>query len=293
MNLKTYRAASIADALQQIKRDLGPDAVILHTRTFKRGGWLGIGGRTLVEITASTSVNVVHPLARKGKAPSEPIIRPGADFVRRAYGADANASPKPAAAALAADASLNEPPIDEFTSTATALLEPDAAEKPAEKFEPKPEPSRNPAAPEPPKIRTTTPAIREASRLAETVAVPGDAGVTLTLKDDLAAIKKMVGQMLQRSSGPAQPVMPDALFQQYLRMIESEVSTEIADRIVAAVRDELHAQELADETVVKQAVLRRLEDHIPVCADTARPGRMPDGRPLTIALVGPTGVGKT
>ena len=35
MTLKTYRARSMGDALAEVKKDLGRDAVILHTRTYR------------------------------------------------------------------------------------------------------------------------------------------------------------------------------------------------------------------------------------------------------------------
>ncbi len=53
MNLKTYQAKSMSEALARVKTDLGKDAVILHTRTLQRGGVLGLGARHLVEITAT------------------------------------------------------------------------------------------------------------------------------------------------------------------------------------------------------------------------------------------------
>ena len=53
MNPRTYQAQSMADALAEVKRDLGRDAVILHTRSFRKGGLLGIGGRHWWEITAA------------------------------------------------------------------------------------------------------------------------------------------------------------------------------------------------------------------------------------------------
>jgi len=55
----------MAEALQKVKRDLGRDAVILHTRTFKQGGLFGLGGRTVVEITAARQVNVLPPEQRR------------------------------------------------------------------------------------------------------------------------------------------------------------------------------------------------------------------------------------
>ena len=53
MKLKTYQAWTMGEALAFVKTDLGADAVILHTRTFERGGFFGIGKRAVVEITAA------------------------------------------------------------------------------------------------------------------------------------------------------------------------------------------------------------------------------------------------
>ncbi len=65
MNLKTYQADNMAQALARVRRDLGKDAVILNTRTFKKGGFLGIGGKTVVEITATKNLKVLHPRQKK------------------------------------------------------------------------------------------------------------------------------------------------------------------------------------------------------------------------------------
>src|SRR5690606_22768290 len=123
------------------------------------------------------------------------------------------------------------------------------------------------------------------------------------LESEIAAIKKMVGQVLQcsrqtalRVAGDAPGVpcgsMPNPLSQQYLRLIENEVASEIADEIIAAARDELTPAELADPSIVQQTLLRRIADMIPADAEVPKV-QARDGRPLTIALVGPTGVGKT
>jgi flagellar biosynthesis protein FlhF len=87
--------------------------------------------------------------------------------------------------------------------------------------------------------------------------------------------------------------MPDHLVQHYLRLLEAEVAAELADQLIADVRGELTAAELGDEAIVRQTVLRHLAALIPADPEIPRPGRSADGRPLTIALVGPTGVGKT
>lgn len=46
-------------ALAQVKRELGPEAVILNTKTFYEGGLFGLGKKEIVEIVASRDVNIV------------------------------------------------------------------------------------------------------------------------------------------------------------------------------------------------------------------------------------------
>jgi len=56
MTVKTYQASSMAEALAAVKSDLGRDAVIMQTRSVRKGGLLGlIGGRRVWEVTASAS----------------------------------------------------------------------------------------------------------------------------------------------------------------------------------------------------------------------------------------------
>lgn len=115
------------------------------------------------------------------------------------------------------------------------------------------------------------------------------------VRAELGAIRRMVGEVLQRQvprTGVPTPTMPDRLFDMYLKMIGQEVSEELADQVVNEVRDELTAMQLEDEDAVRAAVRRRLADFIPT-VDEAIPERPRDGRPLTIVLIGPTGVGKT
>lgn len=52
MKIKKYVVEDVKDALRQIKSELGEDAVILQTRKFKKGGFLGLGSRLMYEVTA-------------------------------------------------------------------------------------------------------------------------------------------------------------------------------------------------------------------------------------------------
>ncbi|TWT83083.1 Flagellar biosynthesis protein FlhF [Planctomycetes bacterium CA13] len=51
MHIRTFRAASLQDALEEIRNQMGTDASVLHTRQV-RDGWMGWLGRTYVEVTA-------------------------------------------------------------------------------------------------------------------------------------------------------------------------------------------------------------------------------------------------
>ena len=78
MRLKTFRAFTLNEALEAAKADLGDEAAILHTRTFKRGGFLGIGGRQIVEIIASEAVESTEETTDVGGEASsgiDPIAR--------------------------------------------------------------------------------------------------------------------------------------------------------------------------------------------------------------------------
>ncbi len=50
MHIRTFRAASLQDALEEIRQQMGPEASVLHTRQV-RDGWMGWLGRTYVEVT--------------------------------------------------------------------------------------------------------------------------------------------------------------------------------------------------------------------------------------------------
>lgn len=56
MDVKRFRGIDMRDALKRVKKELGDDAVILHTKTASTTGILGVGKRTYVEILASKDV---------------------------------------------------------------------------------------------------------------------------------------------------------------------------------------------------------------------------------------------
>jgi flagellar biosynthesis protein FlhF len=271
----------MAEALAAVKQDLGKDAVILHTRSYKQGGVFGFGAKAVVEITASDDPRALAPrdLRARAKAVGEAAPpRPPAPPTTVAPAVGASRAPAQVARAYGVP-----------SPSLTPRPDPAPAQPPAEVL-----PVASSRAPR------GSPAAEMASRVLQPASP--DASAPAALRDELAAIRRMVGQVLQaqaRGTGgaeglpPPAPAMPDALLKHYCRLIENEVARELADQLVAEVRDELSPAELGDEGIVRTTVLRKLESLIPVEPGAAAPPRPEGGRPLTIALVGPTGVGKT
>lgn len=254
MNLKTYTANSMAEALALVKSELGADGVILHTRTFKRGGIMGIGARNIVEVTAAKGKDIGRQRRRSaGKMPArpaskkpttvEPVSETAGDLIKRTY--------------AAARAEL------EKTQLAAAPAEMNGMATEA--------------------VATLTPPVMVA---------------TSTQSDQLAAemraVKQMVGRMMHQQKGkPAD--LPDNLFEQYLSLLEQEVADELATEIIEAVHQRLECEgQVDDAEACRAAMLEAVAKLLPTEPgdDEASP-RQHDGRPHTIALVGPTGVGKT
>lgn len=404
MAIKTYRAKSVAEALSLVKRDLGPDAVILHTKSHRTGGILGVGGHTITEITATADRSVARAVAAKrnggaaGQGPSEGQSEPRRGQARRTAmpslvaksageGGNANLT-DPLAARLDAASRAERrgamglgggrpaehqpearversgmpsappmPPRPSVTVTAPGAAREVAIEalrsvgldaapqerehrgvaggsrgvgsrdpRAVERLTPEmlnlggSGVERRPGAPAlvgKPRI-VAPPGIQEAERssaetieggtpptvapkakpqvsapvVASQVEPKVEAGSTPDLATELAALKRMVGRVLQAQPGLAGVGIPEALEECYLSLLEGEVASEIADQVVGRVRDELQPGELMDRQAVRQCVLRHLAGFIPTTEGLPQ-AVSTDGRPLTIALVGPTGVGKT
>lgn len=230
MRIRTFRGRTVADALSQVKRALGGSAVILNARTYRTGGFFGLGARTITEVTASDR----PPAHQRAAMPAS----------RR--------TPRPPGTSPL-EAGDGRPP------SASRSAQPESAEA----------------------------SIKQVARMIVS------ATARTPVEEELSAIRRMVEQVLRSTHAPAQPALPEALFDCYRRLLESAVASEIASEVAGRVRDDLSREQLADPDQVRRAALRRLAAYIPVCESGERISRAADGRPTTIALVGPTGVGKT
>ena len=267
MNLQTFSAATMTEALAQVKREMGHDAVILHTRTFSRRYWLGIRRREIVEITAGKGLHVPARRRRTVRAAKE---SPG--FVNIGLGGQAagylQSAPQRRAVSGYPDA---------IASMGGALAAPMAA--------PAPRPFLSPvAAPVPASVSMAS--ARE--QFLQTPAA-GNAAM-LGFSQELSSLKSLVKDLVVEVRHKQSPSVPEELFEQYMHLIDNQVANEIAMELVKSVREQLRPEQLSQPAIVNLKIAEHLERLIPSAGPIVRTKTT---GPHVVALIGPTGVGKT
>lgn len=291
--MKTFTAKSMPEVLALVKQTYGSNGVILHTRSYKKGGILGMGARQVVEVTATDgrqlaqkyqrktdqsvrqrTMQARQPLAQvmpptRAQPPVSPPREPSAgDLIRKTY------------AAARADLGASPPAVSPAPVT----------KKPQPRFRPAP-PVAAPARVSSPKPAAPAPVVHQTPKQDDRLA------------DELSAMKQMMVKMMrqQKAAAPSldkdrkacSPELPDPLVTHYLQLIEQEVAEELAEEIVTKVSRALKEEQLADSDHVRRAVHDEIARRLPVEGGTGKLEKPEDGRPRTIALIGPTGVGKT
>jgi flagellar biosynthesis protein FlhF len=112
---------------------------------------------------------------------------------------------------------------------------------------------------------------------------------SMLLAGQLDRLQEMIENLCERSSTTPQHNLPEAFFHVYTDIIEADVDEAIARDLVDRVRLDQGAQGIADPLLIKARVAQLLEDEISVTG----PITMNTDKCRLVALVGPTGVGKT
>ena len=74
MQIKVFKAGSMKEAMAAMKAELGPNAVILHSKKYKESGLFGFRNREIVEITAA--VEDTAPAVKPAKKIPAPVPKP-------------------------------------------------------------------------------------------------------------------------------------------------------------------------------------------------------------------------
>jgi flagellar biosynthesis protein FlhF len=233
MDLKTFKASTMADALNQVKSVMGSDAVILHTRTFQTRRWLGLRRREVVEITAGRGFNVAR--SRRQTA----------------------AAQRPAPA----------PPLNTYSRTGVVQRAPQLVSAADE-------PMRSPA---------------EAGRqLLESPA--GNGAMLLGINAEMAALKGMVKDLICQTRAKSNPNIPEELFEYFTQLTDNQVNPELATDIIRNLQKQIRPEHLQQADFIRERLADQIEKLLPVGGPIVR---TKTASPHVIALIGPTGVGKT
>ena len=333
--MKTFTAKSMPEVLALVKQAYGSNGVILHTRSYKRGGMLGLGAKQVVEVIATDG----RQLAEKYQRKSDPGARRRAMQTRASLASVLPPSRKPAPASSAHNESsagdlirktyaAARAEMDASISTAATTRAPQTIASPQSAIPPAgaTAPPRYAAAPAPPvngskpndapalhsaiipPVATPKPADAnkpaQANKPSEAPRLVTAAAPDPRLAEELSAMKQMMVKMMRQQKaaapsaddagqGPCTPELPDPLVSHYLKLIEQEVAEELAEEIVTKVSGVLTQAEFAEPDKVHRAVHDEIARRLPVMGGTGKLDATEDGRPRTIALIGPTGVGKT
>ncbi len=213
MDVRTYRARTMQEALNLVRRELGPEAAVLQTRDVRAGGlYRLLPGMKRVEVTASAEVNVpsrIPPRARETAGVQ--------------YGLDLSAPPPEIRGGpLGGNHELRNATRDE-------------------------------------------------------------------LRGQITDLQSMVEDLCRRSRGSTPHELPRSMFHLFTDLIEADVCEDFARELIERLRGESPTDDLSDEMLAKARIARMVEEEIRI----AGPIRMPAGKRRLVALVGPTGVGKT
>ncbi|MBA4019853.1 MAG: flagellar biosynthesis protein FlhF [Pirellula sp.] len=231
MEVKTYRAATMQEALAMVRSDLGPTAAVLHTREIGTSGLLKwLPGMRRIEVTAALEVNVPSRFANRKTSDQ------GLDLTTPHARKAAEPQPSPRRAAVAEVGGVT------YESSASA----------------------------PPRSHVPHQAAEE-------------------VKTQISELQALVADLCRRTRGTGHQELPESLFRLYTDLIEAEVSDGVARDLVERLRRETTEGEREDTIMLRSRLARMIEADIAVSG----PIRVESGRRRLVALVGPTGVGKT
>jgi len=281
-DVHTFRAATMQEALDLVRRELGSEAVILHTRQFDKRRLLPWRKPVpQVEITASLHVNV--PSRQSGKRPGRPTSKPAAQPPSRHKRMQATPNDgKEGVAAGMQPPSAKTPPLSpsdsgvsfERTATDAQLRHADASLRSS---------GRLPGGSPPAQSAATQSADQLSALRQATAAFPAE------FASQLDSIQKMLQDLGRSGAIGGHADVPSELFELYTQLIDADVEDGIAKELISRLRQSVSPDELHDSHSALSLLTAMVEKEIR-CSGPIAPT---PGKRKVVALVGSTGVGKT
>ncbi len=254
MKIKKFIAGNMREALVQIKKELGEDAVILKTKRIPRG-MFDFLGKEQIEVTAALDENI-RVVNRAGQ-PVQSV-----DSAMKLYGRSGY---------------LEEP--DKMTKVENYHPPKITKEEKPEELQPR---SSSPVSSKNQKTLSTM------VRPLHTVTPQGDLKFEY-LQDDLNEIRSAVQSMADYLKYQPGLSLPPLLRSISTSLMEQEVHKEYLEIILQALYTELVGEQLEDSLLIHDLVMENLAEGILVSG----PIQLKQDKPTVVALIGPTGMGKT
>jgi flagellar biosynthesis protein FlhF len=140
-----------------------------------------------------------------------------------------------------------------------------------------------------PIVSNPRPANQAAGLQAAALARFGEGGSANELSVKLDVLQKMVESLAQRSHSRNADEVPSELFGIYTQLIDADIDDDLARELICSLKQHCTSEQLHDP-VGSRALLSAMVEVDIRCAPPIRPEV---GRRRVVALVGPTGVGKT
>jgi flagellar biosynthesis protein FlhF len=234
MDVKTFRAKNMQEALALVRSELGPQAAVLQTREVRSSGLLQrLAGGRQIEVTASAEVNVPSRFAVQsaGQSTEEPSYL----------------SPAP-----------THPVIEPM------VIDPVTSDNAPQLFD-----YERPAPPEAPRTHHENDQAEH-------------------LRDQLSNLQSMV-ENLYRTQSFTHDKAADEFFDLYTTLLDVDISENSARDLVDRLPRGTNTTNRAGRRAASEQLTQAIEDQLTVSGPiVTRPGER-----RIVALVGPTGVGKT
>lgn len=145
------------------------------------------------------------------------------------------------------------------------------------------------------KVPVTAPAPRAARQqppapqnLLQTPAA--SSAIVLGLTKEMGDLKSMVMELVKETRAQRAPQVPEDLFDHYVTLIQNQVAEELAGEIVKNLQSHVRPEHLKNPAFVREKLAEQLERMLPISGPISRTKTT---GPHVVALIGPTGVGKT
>lgn len=260
MLVKKFEADTMAGALKLVKDALGAEALILSTRTLSKKG-LGVLGKQTIEVTAAIESPAMRtPASRPTAAPAAPIAP---NRIPNAYRQPAeNRVERPQRVELAEHVL-----VDDYQQLRTANQGADVAH-----------------------LQSEINQLKEMlQQLAKAPAAPVAAAPVAQPVAEPQVTAEPIIKRRQAVTPSVQPARPSAVEDLVTTLTERGIELEAATTIARFTAQQLSERQRLDPEVCFAALQRTVADLV----QTSGPLWQPEDGQKRIALVGPTGVGKT